>query len=107
MSIYDTSTGSLYSILGVDFSADFATIRTAYRRAALRTHPDKGGNPSEFRRVLFAFETLSNEVSRVVYDRRHSISRGSPTSAASVHVQQEWRRRSGVNGQSWKLWIND
>ena len=39
-------------------SATDSEIRSAYRRRALSTHPDKGGSPEAFRAVVFAFETL-------------------------------------------------
>lgn len=66
----DLATADLYSVLGVECRATFAEIRTAYKRAALHAHPDKGGNSSTFQRVTMAFETLSNETSRASYDRR-------------------------------------
>ena len=39
----------------------------AYRRQALRTHPDKGGSAEAFRRVLHAFEVLSSSRARAKY----------------------------------------
>jgi curved DNA-binding protein CbpA len=44
-------------------------IRAAYRRQALATHPDKGGDPDNFRRVVAAFEELGDESRRAAYDR--------------------------------------
>lgn len=43
-------------ILGVTASASIDEIADAYRRKALETHPDKGGDPEEFKRVQAAFE---------------------------------------------------
>lgn len=40
----------------------------AYRRQALRTHPDKGGSAEAFRQVLHAFEVLSSIRARAKYD---------------------------------------
>ena len=34
---------SPYAILGLELAASDAEVRTAYRRRALATHPDKGG----------------------------------------------------------------
>ena len=44
--------GSLYKALGVASAATDADIRTAYRRRALATHPDKGGSAEAFRLVV-------------------------------------------------------
>ena len=46
----------LYGLLGVGSHATFQELRAAYRRAALATHPDKGGTGESFRQVVFAFE---------------------------------------------------
>mmetsp|Transcript_38581 Transcript_38581/g.106259 ORF Transcript_38581/g.106259 Transcript_38581/m.106259 type:complete len:568 (-) Transcript_38581:214-1917(-) len=99
MSTAAVSPGSLYIALDVEPSADFATIRTAYRRAALRTHPDKkGGSAEEFRRVLLAFETLSNEESREAYDRRQFLASGSsPEPTATADWQQGCAHRAGTS----------
>lgn len=60
---------SLYKVLNISVDADINEIRTAYRRAALRTHPDKGGSEECFKLVTVAFETLSNTASREAYDK--------------------------------------
>ena len=48
----------LYKTLDLLLSATDHEIRTAYRRCALSTHPDKGGSAEAFRSVVHAFETL-------------------------------------------------
>jgi len=60
---------NLYFILGAKPSSDAAEIRSKYRQAALRLHPDKGGSPSAFHKLTFAFEVLSCSVARAVYDK--------------------------------------
>lgn len=59
-----------YQTLGVGEDASFAELRVAYRRAALTTHPDKGGSSESFRQVVLAFQVLSDESSRLHYDRK-------------------------------------
>ncbi|CAE8663246.1 unnamed protein product, partial [Polarella glacialis] len=49
-------------------SATMAELRSSYRRMALRTHPDKGGNSEDFRQVLEAFAVLSSSRARAAYD---------------------------------------
>lgn len=57
-----------YEMLQIPRNASSAEVRTAYRQRALKTHPDKGGNPDVFRLVVAAFEVLSDQVSRAIYD---------------------------------------
>ena len=48
-------------ILGVDANATSSEIKTAYRKASLKTHPDvKGGSKEAFNQVNEAYNTLIN-----------------------------------------------
>lgn len=58
----------LYSILGVSRTADMGEIRKAWMRQAKANHPDKGGDVEQFKKIQKAFEVLSNENSRQMYD---------------------------------------
>ncbi|MBN1448891.1 MAG: molecular chaperone DnaJ [Bacteroidetes bacterium] len=62
-----------YEILGVERSADDATIKSAYRKLALRYHPDRnpGDHDAEekFKEAAEAYEVLSNAEKRQRYDR--------------------------------------
>ncbi|CAE8633104.1 unnamed protein product [Polarella glacialis] len=60
---------TLYGLLDVCRDADNAQIRSAYRRQALLTHPDKGGTAAEFLEVVEAFEVLSDAGRRTAYDQ--------------------------------------
>ncbi len=46
-------------ILGVSADASEQDIKSAYKRASLRTHPDKGGTAEGFQEVAEAFMTLT------------------------------------------------
>jgi curved DNA-binding protein CbpA len=67
----------LYSVLGVKKSASLEEIKRAYRMKARETHPDKRKKDvsaeeasMQFREVVEAFETLSDDSSRKAYDRQ-------------------------------------
>jgi len=58
-----------YDILGVKKDASEEEIKRAYRKLALKTHPDKnGGDDTMFKKINVAYETLSNEDKRREYD---------------------------------------
>lgn len=58
-----------YDRLGLCRNAAPAEIRIAYRRQALATHPDKGGDAEYFHQVTAAFEELADAARRAAYDR--------------------------------------
>lgn len=59
----------LYERLGVSQAASEEEIKKAYRKAALKHHPDRGGNEETFKDISFAYDTLSNPEKRQLYDR--------------------------------------
>jgi DnaJ family protein A protein 2 len=60
---------SLYDKLGVPRSADATEIKKAYRKLAMTHHPDKGGNPEEFKVIQHAYEVLTDDQKRAIYDQ--------------------------------------
>lgn len=62
-----------YEVLGVDKSADEATIKKAYRKTAMKYHPDR--NPDDktaeekFKEAAEAYEVLSDADKKARYDR--------------------------------------
>lgn len=64
-----------YKALGVDKSADAATIKATYRKLVLKCHPDKVTDPAlkeqkqdEFHRIQQAYECLADDDKRSHYD---------------------------------------
>lgn len=62
-----------YEILGVDKNADKAAIKKAYRKVAIKYHPDKNpDNPEaeeQFKEAAEAYEVLSDENKKARYDQ--------------------------------------
>ena len=55
---YKEEVNDNYSVLGLKRSASDEDIKKAFRDKARETHPDKGGDPDEFRKVREAYENL-------------------------------------------------
>lgn len=59
-----------YDLLEVSPNASEADLKKAYRKRALRLHPDKGGDPELFKEVTHAYEVLSDPEKRSIYDAK-------------------------------------
>jgi hypothetical protein len=103
------ATTDYYALLGVASTASIAEIKTAYRQAALRAHPDRGGTHEWMIAVAAAWEVLSNPALRAAYNQaRHQ--------AADTRAAQEWheaereaRARAEAYPRSWAefdAWLN-
>ena len=62
-----------YEILHIDNAASLHDIKKAYRKLALRYHPDKNNNSEEsteqFKQISIAYQVLSDPIQRSMYDR--------------------------------------
>ncbi len=58
----------LYGQLGVQKGATNGEIKDAYKRAALKHHPDRGGDAEQFKKIQHAYEVLNDADRRRVYD---------------------------------------
>ena len=68
-----------YKMLGIPKEADEYEIKRSYRKKAMTMHPDKGGDNESFKKLVEAYEVLSDPERRKLYDRygKEGISLGS------------------------------
>lgn len=62
-----------YSILGVSRNATEEEIKQAFRRQAMRHHPDRGGDSVLFQDINEAYSVLSDSQKRTAYDNPHQF----------------------------------
>ena len=65
-----------YKTLGVNNKASQDEIKKAYRKLALKYHPDKGGDQQKFKEINEAYQVLGDSQKRTQYDQFGSA--GSP-----------------------------
>lgn len=92
----------LYKVLDLEKSADSAAIKKAYRKMAMKYHPDRTGGDLEaekkFKEVNQAYEILSDEAKRSQYDRF-----GSTNGAAGGSPFGGWFQSGWVDVDLWDI----
>lgn len=85
---------NFYEILGVLNTADQKTIRAAYKRLAMKHHPDRNPNDLQaeemFKKINEAYHTLSDPLRKLNYDTRITLL---PLYAAAEYEREMKRRR--------------
>jgi len=62
-------TTEYYTVLGVEKSATGSEIKKAFRKLAMKHHPDRGGDEELFKKIQEAHEVLSDEDKKALYDQ--------------------------------------
>jgi DnaJ-class molecular chaperone len=82
-----------YALLGVAQDADADALRHAYRRLALKHHPDMGGDTELFMQLKTGYDILADPAARAAYDTARNGSSG------TVGTQpRRWARASDSRG---------
>ena len=80
-----------YETLGVEKSADDADLKKAYRRLAMKYHPDKtkGDKASEerFKKISEAYAVLSDEEKRKQYDTFGTVGDMGPQGGPNINFE--------------------
>ncbi len=92
-----------YDVLGVDKSASGDEIKKAYRKIAIKFHPDKNPGDAEaeekFKEAAEAYEILSNEEKRAKYDRfGHQGMGGGGFSGGSMNMEDIFSQFGDIFG---------
>ena len=87
-----------YTLLGIDSQAGHAELRRAFRRLALKWHPDRAGagGAATFRKIHAAYTVLADPISRAAYDRRQNAVTVSVRGRAPAAMLQ--RLSGNING---------
>jgi hypothetical protein len=60
---------NLYNILNVEENSNQEKIKKSYKLLCVTNHPDKGGNPENFDKIHKAYKILTNDLTRIIYDK--------------------------------------
>jgi DnaJ-class molecular chaperone len=58
-----------YQTLGIQKGASESEVKKAYRKLAMVNHPDKGGDPEQFKKIQGAYDILSDQDKRLNFDQ--------------------------------------
>ncbi|GAA5907436.1 hypothetical protein JCM8208_001376 [Rhodotorula glutinis] len=103
---------SLYQLFGVRADASDAELKKAYRKAAIRWHPDKNpDNPdaaAKFQEISEAYTILSDSNSRVVYDKHGKQSAMGEASGEDGQMMDPGQLFSQMfGGKAFEDWIGE
>jgi len=82
----EVNTTKFYEALGIAKGSDAKTIKKAYRKAAMKHHPDKGGDADTFKEISKAYEVLGDPEKKKTYDEygEEGLESGGPSSHSDI-----------------------
>lgn len=110
------ATPDYYKILGVSRDASADEIKKAFRKLARTNHPDAGGDEEKFKEINEAYEVLSDDKKRKLYDQygtanENQIPRGWSGGAVNMgdifggmdwsEILNNMRSGNGAFGSDW------
>jgi molecular chaperone DnaJ len=94
-----------YEVLGITKSADENEIKKAYRKLALKYHPDKNPDDAKaeekFKEAAEAYEVLSNADKRAQYDRFGHAGMGQGGSGGGMNMDDIFSQFGDIFGSSF------
>ncbi|GAA5974432.1 hypothetical protein JCM11641_003207 [Rhodosporidiobolus odoratus] len=102
---------SYYQLFGIKADADDAVIKKAYRKAAIKWHPDKNpDNPdaaAKFQEISEAYTILSDSNSRAVYDKHGKQSAMGEAGGEEVMPNPGDLFAAMFGGKAFEDWIGE
>jgi curved DNA-binding protein CbpA len=83
-----------YELLGLHAHADASQLRRAWRRLALRWHPDRAGDAATatFQRIFPAYRVLADPLTRAEHDARRVRQASAPDASGAAAPRASARR---------------
>ena len=102
-----------YQILGVERTANQEDIKKAYRKLAMKHHPDRGGSQADFQKIQEAYSILSDPEKKQHYDNPQQSFQGPPPGfedifrsfnfGGGVNLDEIFRRQQNVRNRNLNL----
>ncbi|HSW81710.1 MAG TPA: molecular chaperone DnaJ [Candidatus Saccharimonas sp.] len=96
-----------YETLGISKSASADEIKKAFRRLAVKHHPDKGGDEAKFKEINEAYEVLKDDAKRQRYDQFGHAGMGGAAGGGAGAGGNPFDGFQGFGGQNVEFDLGD
>ena len=80
-----------YRVLKLEYGADPDKIKAAYRKMALKLHPDRNGSSAEFEQITKAYELLKSRPTPTKSIKKHNT-HSQQSTAKPDPPEQDWSK---------------